>query len=151
MKNEIKKAALLVSSLSREDEKWLLDELAQKQVTNYDSLVEELDGLKRVSRGSSLGSMAMQIKHSDKFESCFKTIQIVDAADHKKVKKVLKNEPEWVISSLLSFYNWSWKKKYLNSIGLRKRYKLHKLEKNPTSLSYKAKETLVEGLSLQIN
>jgi len=151
MKNEIKKAALLLSSLSREDEKWILDELAQNQVSNYDSLVEELEGLKRVNGGSNLSSMAMQIKHSEQFESCFKTIQVIDGTEHKKIKKVLNNEPDWVISSLLSFYNWSWKKKYLNAIGIRKRYKLHKLEKNSTSLSYKAKETLVEGLSLQIN
>jgi len=95
--------------------------------------------------------MALHIKHSEQFETCLKTIQAVDAAHYKRVKAVLADEPMWIVSTLLLFHNWSWKKKFLNSISITKQYQLYKFQKDPTvDLSYKAKETLVEGFKLKV-
>ena len=151
MENNIKKAALLINSFAKDDEKWLLEKLKNDQTISYDDLLDEIGSLKKINNGEHLSFMATHIKYSDDFESCLKNIQIIDGANYKKIKEVLTGEPDWLVSSILSFYNWSWKGQYLKSVGIFGRYKYAKSKKKLTKrLSYKAKEVLVEGLMHQV-
>ena len=143
-----KKAALLLKVLSDEDRQWMIGNLKQDENIVLEPVLERLDQLDNILIADNVQQVLPHILQAENFENSLHSIIIVDGMALKRIQYALQQEPNWVTSAILDFYDWSWKAAYLKSLDLRSRRSLLQKNNDNHQLSYKVKHALVEGLAL---
>jgi hypothetical protein len=54
-------------------------------------------------------------------------ITVIDTATINQIKKVLLDEPDVVLGSILSIYKWSWKDEFMEALSIKRRKKIERL------------------------
>lgn len=131
MNNGYKKTALALFALNHDDREWLLSELKEEQRDTIEKLMNELESVSTIKDNEQfeIGVLFDQriYKKCGNFDPVL--IASINDLDISQIVMVLKDEPVWVLSLILSCYKWSWQDKFYQKLDLVKRIRLFKYNK----------------------
>lgn len=133
----LRKAALLLHSVSLADRQWLLGRMDTSQRAQLSSLIEEIDALGipadrtllhdvlELPRG--LTDSLVEPENTERLDDLEHLLRVIDAAAPAWLAQILRDEPVELIASLLEMHEWSWRHAMLGQLGVVKRRQIEDL------------------------
>lgn len=127
-----KKTALALFKLHEDDRQWLLSELDESERSSTEVFLSELNDMAGIKENNGFDFATIfnnPIFSIENRNIDFSLMLSVNELEPVRAIAVLKDEPVWVLYSILSCYEWSWLGKFYQRLDVIKRFHLFKYKK----------------------
>lgn len=141
----LRKAALTLHGLSRQDQAWLLRRLLPAMRTPLQALLGQLRGLGITPDVAPHDSALPPAEENTALDAA--EVTLVDAADARRVATVLAHQPEQLQAALLMLRPWQWRAAYWHSLSAFQRSRISELSAVAPRLRPAMHDALLHGLA----
>lgn len=145
----LRKAALTLHGLSRQDQVWLLRRLLPAMRTPLQALLWQLRGLGIAPDMAPDDNALPPVEENVGLDAA--RVTLVDAADVRRVATVLAHQPEQLQATLLMLRPWQWRADYWHSLSAFQRSRMTELCAVAPRLSPAMLDALLHGLAQAIS
>jgi hypothetical protein len=138
----LRKAALMLSSLGEEDRAWMLARVGEQERAQLGPLVSEARSLGVQLDAQTLRQLAQSPAAAAPASAAVKKGPL-DATSAQAVHEVLAREPDWLIALVLRERSWPWREAFLRLLGTERR--LHVQRARPQGAS-QVRPRVIEAL-----
>ena len=144
----LRKAALALHALSRDDRSWLLRRLMPSMRMPLQSLLKQLQAL-GIAPGLRPGESLLPPVDEDPALDADE-VALVDTADVRQIAEVLALQPEQLRVALLDMRPWRWRAGYWDSLSAFQRSRLAELSAAAPVLRAAMRAALLHGFSMAL-
>ena len=146
---DLRKAALMLSSLREEDRDWMLAQVGERERERLGSLVSEARSFGALLDAQTLGQLIQPAAAAPVTAAASETP--IDSAAADAVHEVLTREPDWLIAIVLRERPWQWREAFLRLLGTERRLRVQRARPRGAEVRPRVIKALISAIEARLD